>query len=320
MKNFFANQIPLFILSLVLAFILWLTVSGQDMSVHDLTASLEFLNLPANMALEEGVPESVNLRIEANTAQFRFLEGRKYHFRYDLSTLEPGLNIIKVDYASIIPQLPRGIRVARVYPEEISLNVFPYITKEVPVVTEVVGELPSYLEMVGNIMIEPANARVTGPENRLAAVNQVSLSPARLSDFRTAETNLLLSPQIAGLDTWLTVEPKVFRVKAQIVTREESTSFTRPVALDTPIWNGPPAPLSFRPDEAKVRVSWTLDHPAPRDEEIKLTVVLTEEDLLNPGNLRLPIKVTAPSWVKVLAVEPTHLVISKVRRPDILKP
>ncbi|MDR0548426.1 MAG: hypothetical protein LBI10_03300 [Deltaproteobacteria bacterium] len=320
MKNFFANQFSIFVLSLVLAFILWLTISGQDMSVHDLTVSLELVNLPANMALENDAPETVNLRVEANTAQFRFLENNKYYFRHDLGDVTPGENVFQVDWNALIPKLPRGVRVVRVYPEEIAFNVFPYVTKEIPVATETVGDLPEYLALTGDLIIEPNVAKVTGPENRLLGVNRVSLSPARLSEIRGPESSLTLTPQIAGLDNWLTIEPKVFRARAQVVLKEETAVFENEVILDTPIWNGPPVPLSFRPNQAKVKVSWTLDHPAPKAEDLKLVVRLSREDLESPGNLRLPISPLAPNWVKIVSVEPSHLVITKVRRPDILKP
>jgi hypothetical protein len=77
MTKFLRTQLPMFLLSLALSFIIWLTVSGQDMSSHDLIASLELMNVPTNLYIDRDIPETVNIRVEANAAQFRYLDGRK---------------------------------------------------------------------------------------------------------------------------------------------------------------------------------------------------------------------------------------------------
>ncbi|MDR1607714.1 MAG: hypothetical protein LBT38_04810 [Deltaproteobacteria bacterium] len=319
MKNFFANQFSLFVLSVILAFILWLTVSGQDTTSYDATATLEMINQPDDTEVENN-NLVIKIRAEVNKAQSRLLEGNKYYYRLDLTGIGPGSHTLPVNLDNLTPKLPRGSKVTRYDPMEIDFRIYPYVTKEVPVIVELVGELPNYLEMTGALVIEPKMARITGPSNRLEPINELGLGQIRLNEVRGQDTTLLLSPPTGLADKNLIVEPKVFRAKAQVALKEETDSFVNPVLLDTPIWNGPPTPLNFRPSEAKVKVSWTLDHPAPKPEDIKLTVRLTYEDLTHPGNLRLPINPTGPNWVKILAVEPSHLVISKVRRPDILKP
>ncbi|MDR1084438.1 MAG: hypothetical protein LBP22_06155 [Deltaproteobacteria bacterium] len=316
MKNFFKNQFSIFCLSLVLAFILWLTVSGQDMSVHDLSANLELTGLPDNLALEEGIPDTVNLRIEANTAQFRFLEGRKYYFRYDLSDVEPGPNLLQIDWTAIIPSLPRGIRVARVIPEEISFQVYPYITKELPVTANVTGELPSYLEMTGRVIIDPPTAQVTGPAHRLGELTGVPTTTVRLNDIRNQDTTLVLTPQLTGLNTWLTVEPRSFQAHAQVRLKADETSFKIPVTVAPQSWTGQPLPLELRPAEAAVQVSWTLDHATPQPDDIKLTVTLTPQDLEKPGNIRLTVNAQAPNWIKILKIEPASVMVTKLKVPE----
>ncbi|MDR1578615.1 MAG: hypothetical protein LBT86_10405 [Deltaproteobacteria bacterium] len=318
-KNFFVTQFSMFVLSLVLAFILWLTVSGQDTTVYDLTATLELTNQPPNTEVENKTL-AINIRVEANKAHSRLLEVNKYFYRQNLANIEPGPHTVAVNIANLSPTLPRGVKVTRFDPMDFTFHVYPYETKEVPVTVELVGQAPNYLEITGPAIIEPKVARITGPTNHLEVINSLSLGTARLSEIRGPDTILTLSSTSAPIDRNVTVEPKVFRARVASVLKEESEVFVNPVLLDTPIWNGAPTPLSFRPGVAKVKVSWTLDHPAPKSEDIKLTVRLTQEDLAHPGNLRLPINPTGPNWVKIVKVEPSHLVISKVRRPDILKP
>jgi hypothetical protein len=261
--QFIREHLPTALLSLFLATALWLVVSGQDMSTHDVTATLELMNIPESLTVSQDVPEDVSIRLEANTAQFKLMDGRKLHLRLDASGVSPGPNILPADVAKLEPPLPRGIKVLRVMPEEIAFEAYPYITKEVPVKPAVVGELPAYLERTGPDEVDPPSARVTGPEQRMAAVTEVSTTPIILSGIRNNENRLVLEPSLPGLDSWLTVAPKEFRAHVPVVIKFGSETFTVPIQLMGEPRMGPELPVAIEPKEVKVTVSWRMDRPQP---------------------------------------------------------
>ncbi|MDR3203143.1 MAG: hypothetical protein LBV23_00125 [Deltaproteobacteria bacterium] len=318
MTKFLRNTLPMFLLSLVLSFFFWLTVSGQDMNTHDLAVALELINIPVNLSLDDNIPETVTVRVEANTAQFRYLEGRKFFLRVDASKITGGLNYINfVDISKLInPTLPRGVKVNRVIPDEIEFEAHPFETKKLPVQITVYGQLRNYLEMSGPMVIEPATAELTGPANRLKDFDVLPTTSLNLGDVTGPGGGITLSPQLPGLETWLTVKPNQFKVYLDVSVKREELSFEVPIVLND--FNAKihdEKRFVIRPEKVWVTVSWPLNMHAPSSGSTGgLTAeVNLEGELLNraSGSARLLVQVTSPAkGVDIIKVNPERVTIS----------
>jgi hypothetical protein len=308
MNALLREHLPLALLSLVLATVLWLVISGQNMSTHDLQATLELVNVPKDLTVSPDIPEDVSIRVEANTAQFKLLDGRKLSLKLDAQDLVPGPNILAVDVERLEPPLPRGIKVVRTIPENVAFEVFPFVTKELPVRPPVVGELPPYLERTGPDEIDPPVARVTGPEQRMASLTELPTTPIVLSNIHNNENRLLLDPALPGLDSWLTVEPKEFRAHIPVVIKFGEASFKVPIQLIGQPRIGPPLPVALSPKEATVHVSWRMDRPqAPTATNVSIQLALSANGLSRTAPTRVPLKAEAVPGVTVTSVEPPEV-------------
>ncbi|MDR2351961.1 MAG: hypothetical protein LBF22_02160, partial [Deltaproteobacteria bacterium] len=91
-------------MSLVIAFILWLSLSGKDMTTKVLPVTLAYLNANSERLYvdHENLIRAVNLTVEANAAQFRIIESRKLTLNIDLSTLTPGENTFHIDPTTML--------------------------------------------------------------------------------------------------------------------------------------------------------------------------------------------------------------------------
>jgi YbbR domain-containing protein len=314
MNKFLRDRLPIMAASLAIAVVFWLIVSGQDTSAHDLSATLELINVPGQLALsDEGIPEMINIRVEANTAQFRFLEGRKLYLRVDASHISPGTNILPMDASLLEPALPRGVKVIRVIPEDLNFTAYPYVSKELPVQASTRGQLPAYLELTGQVEIVPPMARVTGPEHRLTDLSALPTLPIDLSEVRRGDNSLTLTPQLPGLDNWLTVEPRSFRAHVPVLVRTAEKVIEVPISLKSQGSGqvGPDLPISFRPQTAKVSLSWPMDRLiAPSQADISLTVDVRAKELDRRRPNRLDLEVTVPPGVTLVKVDPPQVSVT----------
>jgi hypothetical protein len=308
MPAFLREHLPMALLSLVLATTLWLVVSGQDMTTHDVTATLELVSVPSDLTVNQDIPEDVNIRLEANTAQFKLMDGRKLNLRLNAEGIVPGPNILAVDVSKLEPPLPRGIKVVRVIPEEIAFEVYPYVTKELPVRPPVIGSLPSYLERTGPDVIDPPTALVTGPEQRMGAITEVTTTPIVLSNIHNNENRILLDPTLPGLESWLKVEPREFRAHIPVVIKTGTRSFSVPIEEMGQPRMGPRLPVTFNPQEATVTVSWRMDRPQPPEENnVSLQMTLTSSELSRTEPTKVALKAETVPGVTVTSIDPPEV-------------
>jgi YbbR domain-containing protein len=308
MFAFLRNHLPLAVISLFLSTVLWLVVSGQNMTTHDVTATLELINIPKNMTVNQDIPEDINIRLEANTAQFKLMDGRKLNLKLNAEDIVPGPNLLNVDVSKLEPPLPRGIKVVRVIPEEIAFEVYPYVTKVLPVKPPVVGELPPYLERTGPDEIDPPVAKVTGPEQRVSSISEVSTVPIILSTIHNNENRVLLEPSLPGLDTWLTIEPREFKAHVPVIIKTGTQTFTVPIQLMGQPNIGPALPVSLNPREANVTVTWRMDRPqAPEANNVAIQVSLNSNELDRNQPTKIKLKAESVPGVIVTSIEPSEV-------------
>ena len=230
MTSFLRNQFPIIVLSVVLSFMLWLSVSGQDKTTHDLPVTLDLMGLAENIDLGEGLPDSITLRVNANKAQSSFLTGRKLRLPVDASHVEAGQNTITFDLALVEPPLPRGVDVQRFTPESVTFQAYPYVTREVPVSVPELGQPRDYLERQGDLTVEPQMARVTGPANRLDEIQMVTTTPMDWEQVNAPGASV--SVRIQSSDKRLTIVPSMFRVTPDVTVKRKNLTFDVPVSLE----------------------------------------------------------------------------------------
>lgn len=133
------------------------------------------------------IAQSVRMTVEVTQANYNRVSGTSYNPHFDLSQVTgEGENTLNVSYSS---QLYGPVTSCE--PSTITVNVERYITRRVPVVLEMVGEMPQGLYL-DSYKTDPTMLSISGPQSLVTSVSRVvarldlgDLSHLRMSD-RTA--------------------------------------------------------------------------------------------------------------------------------------
>ena len=166
----------LFLLSVLAAFMLWYVLSAQrtrEISVRGARAQLTLVNIPSNLVLVSGVPDTVSVQLRGPLS--RALDPRApLEVLLDLSNARPGTNSYPIN-ASDIP-LPPEVEVVSVEPAAISLELERRQTLSVAL-RPVVEGTPATGFVVASVRVMPEQVAIQGPESRLDGVDFVETMP-----------------------------------------------------------------------------------------------------------------------------------------------
>ena len=166
----------LFLLSVLAAFLLWYVLSAQrtrEISVRGVRAQLTLVNIPSNLMLVSGVPDTVSVQLRGPLS--RALDPRApLEVLLDLSNARPGTNSYPIN-ASDIP-LPPEVEVVSVEPAAISLELERRQTLSVAL-RPVVEGTPATGFVLASVRVMPEQVAIQGPESRLDGVDFVETTP-----------------------------------------------------------------------------------------------------------------------------------------------
>ena len=184
------HNLGLKLLSLGLAFALWLVVAGEQRVEHALNVPLNLTGLPEKMALVNDPEGSVTVKLRGPKSLVAALGPDEVHLNLELSRLKEGENLVPVK-AEQIP-VPRGVEVLQVSPSRVRLVLEPVAEREVRVAARMEGT-PAEGHYFKRVSVRPERVRVVGPRSEVSRVNQVYTSAVsvegRARDF-AARTSL----------------------------------------------------------------------------------------------------------------------------------
>lgn len=170
----------LFLVSVLAAFSLWYVLAAErtrEISVRGVRAQLTLVNIPSNLVLVSGVPDSVLVQLRGPLS--RALDPRTpLEVLLDLSNAQPGSNSYPIN-ATDIP-LPPEIEVVSVEPAAITLELERRQTLNVPVRAVIQGS-PAAGYVLASVHVVPAQVAVQGPETRLEGLDFVETAPVSVA-------------------------------------------------------------------------------------------------------------------------------------------
>jgi YbbR domain-containing protein len=281
--------------SLAFAFGLWLLVNaGERDTEQTMLVPVELRNLSQQFVVVGQRPEFVDARVSGPRTLLGRLSGKK--IALDLTGVRPGPSSFRV--STELLNLPRGVKLLRVTPSVISLDIARMIKRVIPVRVDLVGSPPFGYE-TGEIEVSPSTVEVSGPApqvERLPVVMTEVMDISRLTQSVTKDLGL------RGLDgefVRYNIEHARVRVEIQevIATRE----FRR---LRVSVKNA-----AFRLPQTPFFVDVWLRGPQRIVDRIRLTDgdVFVDANGQGPGEVTLPITVLAPSGVEVISQYPTEV-------------
>jgi YbbR domain-containing protein len=324
--KFIKTKFPLFTLSLLMSFIFWLMVSASGTSNREMVVPLEAIMPDEKVAvLGQPLPDKITIRVEANTAQFKLIENRSLVIKVDLSKEEPGSHLIKFDTEEILNelQLPRGVTVVRVQPDEIPYQLYGFITKIVPVEMSLIDSDSDKLVISGPITIEPTEVLVKGPSNIMENLNYVPVVVSRASV--SPGVKLEVKPNLSAFGSKVEVDPKVvFMASPNVSWKRSNVTVTVPVtvavAADSPsLGDGINYSLLPNPESVNVTLSWPTNHSIPDPSTsggLKAVATVDLKELERLGGIRLEVDINLPfADLDIIRVNPSKVYVTLKRLP-----
>ena len=289
------RHIGLKIVSIALASLLWLIVSGEQIVERALRVPLEFTNLPPQLEIVGEPPNVADVRVRGSSGALSRIATGELVAVVDLRTAKTGQRLFHLTTADV--RAPFGIDVVQVTPSNVSMRFEPSVSKIVPVVPSVEGEpAPGYV--VGTVKADPATVEVVGPATALNNLTEAITEPVTVTGMSGTVVDTvtvgspdplirLREPLMARVTVTITAAPVEWDVRGIVV---QVRNAARPVQLTT------------RQVTVHVRGPADARNHAPTDFDASIDVAG-----LGPGQYDRPVRVVPPSRVGVIAVLPEQV-------------
>jgi YbbR domain-containing protein len=283
------------LLSVGLAVMLWMIVSGEETVERGLRVPLEFQQFPPGLELQQEMPSTIDVRVRGGSGTLSRLSPTDIVAVVDLHGARPGRQLFHLTADQV--RVPFGVEVAQLTPASIALVFESTASRQVAVAPAVEGK-PAPGFVIGKITSDPAVVEVIGPESAVKRVSEAITETIAITD---ANTTVRESVTVGFLEPAVRLkQPRGVAVTVEIVPAPlERVVRGRPVHLQNLAPN-----LSARAIPAVVDVTLrggrdSLNRAAADD-------ITASVDLggLGVGEYTLTVHATAPGDIGVMAVVP----------------
>jgi YbbR domain-containing protein len=206
------HRLGLKLVSVILAALLWLLVSGEQTVERALRIPLEFTNLPSQLELVGDAPTVVDVRVRGSSGTLSRIAAGELVAVLDVRTAKPGQRLFHLTNAEV--RAPFGVEVVQVTPSNVSMLFEPSEMKVVPVVPEVEGQ-PAPGFAVGETTSDPPTVVIVGPGSALKSLEQATTEAISVNGVAGTVTEAV-TVGVADPSVRLR-EPLIARVTVKIV-------------------------------------------------------------------------------------------------------
>jgi len=171
------------VLSVLVAVLLWMVVSGEEIVERGLRVPLELQQVSANIELLGDVPTTVDVRVRGASGTLSRVGTGDVVAVLDLRTARTGRRLFPLGPDQV--RVPFGVEVVQVTPSAVAMVFELSATRQVPVVPAVDGR-PAPGFVVGPLAADPRSVEVIGPESAVKRVTEVLTEPVSGSGARAA--------------------------------------------------------------------------------------------------------------------------------------
>jgi YbbR domain-containing protein len=237
------NNLALRMVSLALAFLLWLAIAAEKTSEMGVVVPLELQNVPPDLELTGDAVNSVEVRLRASPGIIQRLSPGEISAQLNLGGVAEGERIVHLTPEII--RVPFGVKVVKINPSILTLNFERMLQKVVPVRPRLVGRPARGFELA-EIVSDPAEIRIAGPKSRVQEVESAYTEPVSVEGARA---NVVDSVTLGVEDPLLRIQGRTrVAVTARIREEHQRRSF---VGLAVAVRGGP---ASVRPTAVTVVV------------------------------------------------------------------
>ena len=169
-RHWVLDRWPLKLLSLILAYAIWLTVTSESSIVNHFSVPLE-VSLADNMTVVGSTPTQVSVRIRGRATAIRRLDPLKLRVTLDLTDAATGERNVQF-MPAYLSGVPEGVVVERFEPARLALNLDQRMRTALPVFPSIDG-LPADGYQFYGATAFPDTLEVEGPASEVAELNRL---------------------------------------------------------------------------------------------------------------------------------------------------
>jgi len=290
------NHIGLKVLSIGLAALLWMVVSGERIVERSMRIPLEFTNLPTQLEIVGDTINLVDVRLRGSSGALSRVSTGELVAMLDLRGARPGRRLFHLTGPDV--RTPFGVEVVSVTPSSVSMNFEPSASKVVPIVPAVEGE-PTAGFVTGTVTADPATVEVIGPVSALGSLTEAITEPISVAGKNGPVTE---SVTVGVPDQSVRLrEPMTARVTVNVTAAPVEWAVA---AIPVQVRNAGAANAQIAPSSVTVRVRGPRETMGSRAEAFEASV---DVGGLRSGQYQLPVRVVPPARIGVVKVEPEEL-------------
>lgn len=212
------RNMSLRILSVLLAFLLWIYATNEKNPVNDqiLSIPLKQFGKPDQMMVSD-IPSSVSIRVQGPRTQVIALTPADFHAVVDLSAVAEGEQNIPVKVTA-----PSGIQVTQVTPRSVNVVADRIVEQEIAVVASFKGN-PARGYTILEPVIQPAKVKAKGPRSRVGAIDQIKVTV----DIESATGVVEQTVPVNSGQKDVTVTPQFVKVTVPVTPMPSKTVMVR---------------------------------------------------------------------------------------------
>lgn len=305
-KSLFLSNWPYKLAALVLALLLWFSVSAEERLDYPVPTNLE-VEVRDSAWVLVSVPEEVQTYFQTQRGEAMGLTfGEQPVIRIVIDSVDgPTRQVpIRPDMVEYNTQL--NARPMEVRPAEIELQLEPRVERRLPVRAELRTSAAEGFTVVREAILQPESVTVTGAESEVASMADVPTERVELEDLRSSFTRELTLLPPPGVPT-VSVDPRAVLATVEVDSLVER-AFRRPLDL-----SGAAASAAVSPrDSVDVVVrgaGGSLMDLTAGDVVAEVTV-----DSLPAGGASFPVRVRLPDGVSATAsASPSEVTLRRSR-------
>jgi YbbR domain-containing protein len=246
------------LLSLAIALVLWLVVTGQNEPVTaHVNVQLNFIR-PQTLEISNDPPRTVDVMLTGSRNKLDDLTALDLVATVDISDQQPGERVLRLADKALI-SLPQGVKVDGFQPSAIPIRLEQIIERQIAVEPKLEGKPADGYQVYS---VRPSKGAVTirGPESRVNALQKLETESIWLSGHKQTFTAQNLGIDVP--DTKVDLVDPVVDVQVEIAELPVERTFSgvplaNVVSGETPTWtitvSGPPSILDkIKPEDLKI--------------------------------------------------------------------
>lgn len=290
------RDLGLKLISLGVAFGLWAFVNASERDTEQaLQVPLELRDIPAAMMITSPRVDFVDLRVSGPRTLLSRIDRKRLLIPLDLAGLRPGPAVFRITADAL--NLPRGVKVVRITPAQVTLDIERIVRRTLPVHLQLSGRVPAGLRVVES-RVSPETVEIIGPGAAVDDVKVLDTEPLDLSNSTPGKVEReLLLPEVSE---YISFSAQRVAAQVQIAEVEIDREFRRvPVAIRNA--------ASASVDPATIRV--VVRGPKRAVESLELSHGEVYIDAANTaaGRYERTPSVDVPAGVEVVRLDPPVL-------------